>query len=116
MQNILRGVFHIIFCSKPLPLQVTPSKVRAAAVGGNNARFGCNLEEGVLNKKLNERYPLIFVEKSPLKIFRINLETPCIMRLLVRDLLNRYRYHAFRKFFTIQRRITDKVLESQNKC
>ena len=29
----LRGVFHIVFCSKPLPLQVTPSKVRAEAVG-----------------------------------------------------------------------------------
>ena len=41
MQNILRGdysaklrgVFHIIFCSKPLPLQVTPFKLRAAAEG-----------------------------------------------------------------------------------
>ena len=86
-QQKLRGVLHIIFCSKPLPLQVTPSKVSAAAVGGNNDRFGCNLEgkEGALNKKLYERHPLIFAEKSPLKIFRINLETPCIMRLLVRD-------------------------------
>ena len=46
MQNILRrdfsakikgGLFHIIFCSKPLPLHVTPFNVRVAAVGGNNA-------------------------------------------------------------------------------
>ena len=44
-QQKLRGGFHIIFCSKPLPLQVTPSKVRGVAVGGNNARFGYNLEE-----------------------------------------------------------------------
>ena len=63
MQTILKGdfsskikggVFHIIFCSKPLPLQVTPSKVRGAAVGGNNARFGCDLER---SKKLIERPP-----------------------------------------------------------
>ena len=58
-------------------------------------------------QKFNERYPLIFVEKSPLKIVCINLETPCIMRLLVREIFkNRHRYHPFRKFFSIQRRIT----------
>ena len=67
-----------------------------------------------MNKKLNERHPLIFVEKSPLKIFCINLETPCIMRLLLGERsLNRHRYHAFRKLFSIQRRITAKVLEIQ---
>ena len=70
--------------------------------------------EGVLNKKLYERPPLlIFAEKSPLKIFRINLETPCIMHLLVRD---RHRYPTFRKFFSIQRWITAKVLGIQKKC
>ena len=40
----------------------------------------------ILNKKLYERHPLIFAEKSPFKIVCINLETPCIMGLLVRDL------------------------------
>ena len=59
----------------------------AAAVGGNTARFDCNLRgEGILNKKLYESHPLFFAEKSPHKIFRINLETPCIMRLLVREI------------------------------
>ena len=31
-----------------------------------------------MNKKLYERAPLIVAEKSPFKIFRINLETLCI--------------------------------------
>ena len=72
-QQKLRGIFHIIFCSKPRPLQVTPSKVRGAAVGGNNARFGCNAPAS---------------ERS----------------------LNRHRYHTLRKFFSIQRRLSAKVL------
>ena len=102
----------MIFCSKPLSVQVTPSKVRVAAVGGNNARFGCKLVgNGVLNKKLYERHLLIFAEKASLKIFCINLETPASKRSL-----NRHRYHTFRKFFSIQRRITAKVLEIQKKC
>ena len=41
---------------------------------------------GFEQKKLYERHPLIFAEKSPHKILCINLETPRIMRLLVRDL------------------------------
>ena len=54
MRNILKGDFSaknkgclsyiVIFCSNALPLQVIPAKVRGAAVGGNNTRFGCNLE------------------------------------------------------------------------
>ena len=52
MQNILRGDFltkikgclSYNFLFKTPPPQVTPSKVRGAAVGGNNARFGCSLE------------------------------------------------------------------------
>ena len=79
--------FIEFFVQNRFPSKLQPSKARAAAVGGNNARFGCKLlGEGVLNKKLYERHSLIFAEKSPLKIFRIDLETPCIMRLLVRDL------------------------------
>ena len=39
-----------------------------------------------MNKKLYERHPLILAEKSPLKIFSINLETPYILCLLVRVL------------------------------
>ena len=66
-----------------------------------------------MNKKLFERFALIFAEKSPLKIFRINLETPCILHLISVRSLNRHRYHTFRKFFSIQRRITAKVLEIQ---
>ena len=52
MQTILKGDFSAKikgglsynFLFKTPPLQVTPSKIRGAAVGGNNARFGYNLE------------------------------------------------------------------------
>ena len=63
-QQKLRGVFHIIFCSKPLPLQVT---VKSSIF----TPYGCALDgvvEGGLNKKLYERHPLVFAEKSPFKI------------------------------------------------
>ena len=40
----IKGCLLYDFCSKPIPLQVTPFKDRGAVVGGNNARFGCNLE------------------------------------------------------------------------
>ena len=69
-----------------------------------------------MNKKLYERHPLIFAEKSPLKMCRINLETPFINAPASEISLNRHRYHTFRKFFSIQRRFTAKVLEIQTKC
>ena len=72
-------------------------------------------EEGVLNKKLYERHPLIFYEKSPLKIFRINLETPLYNAPASERSLNRHGYHTFRKFFSIQRLITDKLLQIEKK-
>ena len=62
-QQKLRGVFHIMFCSKPLSLQATPSKVRGAAVGGNNARFGCNFGGRGFEQKIIWRTPLNFCWK-----------------------------------------------------
>ena len=66
-----------------------------------------------MNKKLYESHPLIFAEKSSHKIFRINLETSLYNASTSERSLNRHRYQPIRKFFSIQRRITDKVLEIQ---
>ena len=66
-----------------------------------------------MNKQLYERPPLIFAEKSPFKIFCIHLKTSLYNVPATERSLNRHCYHTFRKFFSIQRQITDKVLEIQ---
>ena len=72
-QQKLRGAFHIIFCSKPLRLQVLALLPLTAAP---LTLDGVTWSGRGFEQKLYERHPLIFAEKSPFKIFYINLETP----------------------------------------
>ena len=54
--------------------------------------------------------PYFLLKNHPLKYFASIYKHPASERSL-----NRHRYHTIRKFFSIQRRIIDKVLEKEKK-